>query len=85
MILRRSQNAKIKDASDYIHPKSFELNIEVEKDEFYPFAIKNGFARHCLGFELIFQSLGFQTDDIEREVTKEKLVRWISLAKAEGR
>ena len=74
----------ITDASDYIHTERFELSIDgVEDDEFYPFAIKEGFARNCLGFEVMLLSTGFpKTKSLHSAENKEKLERWIELAKA---
>jgi len=74
----------IKDASDYIHTERFELSIEgVGDDEFYPFAIKEGFARNCLGFEVMLLSIGSpKTKSLHPAENKEKLDRWIELAKA---
>jgi len=43
-IRHKYPNAKIADASDFIHTERFECRIEgVSNDEFYPFAIKEGF------------------------------------------
>lgn len=45
--------AKIKDASDYIHTERFECEVDVDEDEFYIFAIRQGFAECCFGFNLM--------------------------------
>ncbi len=83
IIKKKYPEAKITDASDYIHTERFELSIEgIEDDEFYPFAIKEGFARCCLGFEMILQSLRFpESKTIKPKENEEKLEKWLELAK----
>lgn len=83
IITKQYPQAKIKDASDYIHTERFECEIpEIEDDTFYPFALKEGFARLCLKFEITLQSLGFKGDHDE---AKAKLDKWIELANTGGR
>lgn len=58
LVMDKWPSSKIKDASDCIHTERFELEIpEVTEEEFYPFAIREGFARCCLCFEILFESL----------------------------
>jgi len=87
IIKGRYPNAKIKDASDYIHTERFECEIEgVSNDEFYPFAIKEGFATLCFGFALLLESLKFpefKDRPGEHKETKEKIEGWIKTAKAD--
>jgi len=40
----------VKDASDFIHTHRFEIEVDMEEDEFYPYAIKAGFALCLFGF-----------------------------------
>lgn len=80
LIRNKYPNVQIKDASDFIHTERFECEIEgVTKDEFYPFAIREGFARNCLGLELTLQMVGIKGP--EREEKKKDIERWIKLAK----
>jgi len=82
IILKEYPQAKIKDASDCIHTERFECEIpDVDEDSFYPFAIKKGFARLCLKFELTLQSLGFKDMHDEAKVD---LDRWIKSAEVLG-
>ena len=48
--------AKITDASDFIHEERFECCLEVEEVEFYVFAIRQGFAECCIGFNLMMRN-----------------------------
>jgi len=68
-ILEKWPDAKITDASDYIHEGRFELEIDIEEDEFYPFAIREGFALSCFVFNM-------WTMDNNKE-NKEKVWRWL--------
>jgi len=78
-------SSKTKDASDEIHIERFELEIpDMTEDEFYPFAIKEGFARCCLSFVFLLESLKFpesRDHPGEHKETKEKIEKWITLAK----
>jgi len=78
-------DAKIKDASDYIHTERFECEIEgVSEDEFYPFAIREGFVKCCFGFVLLLESLKFpefKDQPGKHEETKTKIENWIKIAK----
>jgi len=96
LILSKFPNTVIKNASDFVHTERFEVEIpEITEDEFYPFAIKEGFVKCCLGFEIILQSLAFPEPNLafgkyergQNEVllthkeTKEKIEKWIKIAK----
>ena len=85
IIKKQYPNVKITDASDYIHTERFEMELEnVSEDEFYPFAIKKGFIRGCLGFELHFESLRFPEPKNHPEKHKETaalIKKWIELSK----
>ena len=85
VVRKRYPQAKIKDASDYIHTERFELELpEVTEEEFYPFALREGFARCCLSFELHFESLRFPEpeDQPGKHKETEALIRkWCDLAK----
>jgi hypothetical protein len=89
--------AIIVDASDEVHPERFEVTIpNITEDDFYPFAIKEGFVQDCLGFQLMLQSLKFpehkhnpfgkyergQDDHIinNHADTKSKIDKWIAAA-----
>lgn len=53
LVKKQYPQAKTKDASDDIHTERFELQIEdVEPKDFYIFAMKEGFALECLGFQI---------------------------------
>ena len=72
IIMERFPNAKVTDASDFMHDSRFELEIEnCTKDEFYPFAIKEGFALLCLGFPIFMQK--------DKETLKE-CKRWLEMS-----
>ena len=53
LILKAFPEAKITDASDYIHTERFECEIDIPEDEFYIFAIRNGFATLLLSFQIM--------------------------------
>lgn len=85
-IIRKSYpNCKIEDASDYIHTERFEVEIpDVTDDEFYPFAIREGFARCCFCFDLLYYSLKFpepKNNPGKHKETEAKILKWIELAK----
>ena len=63
--------AKIVDASDAIHEERFEVEVDATEDEFYPFAIQEGFALCCLGLQVMIMKGKEHKADIER---------WIGLA-----
>ncbi len=88
VIKKRYPNAKITDASDAIHIERFECRIEgVGKDEFYPFAIREGFAGCCLGFNIALQSLRFpepKGHPGEHKETEDKIKTWIESSKKGG-
>jgi len=51
LIKKKYPSAKIRDASDYVHPERFEVEIEgIPEEEFYRFAIRSGFAKLCFIF-----------------------------------
>ena len=57
VVLKRYPNAKIEDASDEIHKERFELEVDVNEDEFYVFAIVDGYANDCFGFQLLSRNI----------------------------
>lgn len=66
---------KIKDASDDIHTERFECELDgIEEDEFYIFAIRNGFAECCLGFQLMMHDYP--------KGSNQKVWDWLAEAKA---
>ena len=83
IIKKEYAQAQIVDASDYIHTERFELSIaDVSEDEFYPFAISEGFAECCLGFNIMLQSLRFpETKTLKPKENKLKIESWIATAK----
>ena len=84
LVKKRYPTARIKDASDYIHIERFELELDGVTDEtFYPWAISEGFARCCLGFELKLQSLTFprSKEGPTHDEVKQEIERWCALAK----
>jgi len=56
-IKARYPDAKIKDASDYVHRERFECEVEVDEDEFYIWAIVEGYASDCFSFDLMLRDL----------------------------
>ncbi len=65
-------DCKIGDASDYIHTERFKFEAEIEDDEFYPFAIKNGFADCCLTLQVMMKTPGENGID--------KVKHWMDIA-----
>ena len=88
IILRKYPNAQINDASDDIHQERFECTIEgVSDDEFYPFAIREGFGTICFRIAILMQSLRFPPPKDKPNYHKEtlaKLEAWIGEAKKGG-
>lgn len=76
IIKKEYPEAKITDASDFIHTERFECEVEVAEDEFYIFAIRNGFAEAGLSFQLMME------DFPKGEGNLQKLWDWIAEAKA---
>jgi len=83
LIKAKYPEAIIEDASDYIHHERFGVVIpNIDEDEFYPFAIKEGFARVCFSFAICLESIGFpKTKSIRPQENKAKIERWIELSK----
>jgi len=52
-IKARYPDAKIKDASDDIHKERFECEVDIDEEEFYIWAILEGYAFACFAFELM--------------------------------
>ena len=78
LISEKFPSVKIKDASDFIHTERFEVELDDSlKDDFYIFAMREGFALCCLGLQI--QIRGVDKND------KEELWRWINAAKNGGR
>lgn len=75
IIKAKYPEAKIKDASDYIHLERFECEVDgIGDDEFYIFAIQSGFAECCFGFNLMMHDCP--------KGTNQKVWDWIAEAKA---
>ena len=76
-------DAVITDASDYIHTERFELEIAgVDDDEFYPFAIREGFGPQCFSLVLLVQGLRFpETRKNEHRENANLVDKWIKAAK----
>lgn len=84
LIKGKFPTAKIKDASDFIHTERFACEIEgVTDNEFYPFAIREGFDSDCLTFVLLLESLRFPElkEGPKHKDTEEKIKRWLEIAK----
>jgi len=83
VIKEKYPSAIIKDASDYIHTSRFELQIpDITDDDFYPFAIKEGFAMCCFAFNLLFTSVGFpESKTIKPKDNEAKIRKWLEMAK----
>lgn len=53
VIRKKYPDLVVKDARDYIHPDRVEIEIpDVTNEEFYKFAIEEGFASVLLGFNI---------------------------------
>ena len=75
VIKAKYPEVKIKNASDYIHTERVECKIEdIEEDEFYIFAIREGFAECCFGFILMMRNYP--------EGSNQKVWDWIAESKA---
>jgi len=75
--------SKITDASDYIHTERFECELpDIDEDDFYPFAIREGFAMCCFGFAINLESIKFpENKKGEHEEIKARIRKWAELAK----
>lgn len=56
VVKARYPTAIIKDASDEIHTERFECEVDIDEDEFYIWAILEGYAGACLTFELMMRN-----------------------------
>lgn len=75
VIKAKYPEVRIKDASDCIHTERFECYMDgIEEDEFYIFAIREGFAECCLGFNLMMGD--------HPEGSRQKVWDWFAEAKA---
>lgn len=83
IIKEKYPSAIIKDASDYIHTERFEVEIpNVTDDDFYPFAIREGFAQCCFSFNLLLTSLSFpESKTIKPKDNEAKIRKWCEMAK----
>ena len=69
IIKERWPAAVITDASDYIHTERFSVDIEgVEDDEFYVFAIREGFASVCFTLLMLARGTEPQQARVQRLV-----------------
>ena len=50
LIKKKFSDAKIVDASDFVHAERFEVEIDTTDEIFYRFAIRKGIALICFGF-----------------------------------
>lgn len=55
LIKSRYPTARIQDASDDVHPERFEVEVDTSEDDFYPFAIAEGFALWCFNFQIMMR------------------------------
>jgi len=74
LIKKRYPEAKIRDASDEIHTERFECEVEADEEEFYIWAILEGYANTSLAFELMSRDCP--------EGTRQKVWDYIAEAKA---
>lgn len=73
IVLKRFPTAKITDASDWIHTERFEFDCpEATEDDFYPFAMSQGFALCCFCLQVWMH---------EKE-HRDKILGWIEKAKS---
>jgi hypothetical protein len=83
IIKEKYPSAVIEDASDYIHTERFEVEIsDITDDDFYPFAIREGFAECCFSFNLLLMSLKFpESKTIKPKDNEAKIRKWLEMAK----
>lgn len=74
LVRKKYPDAVLTDASDYIHTERFEFDAGCDKDEFYIFAIREGFAEACLGFSLMMRDL--------KNGSRQQVWGWVAEAKA---
>ena len=76
-IKKKYPKAIYTDASDDIHRERFELELPgTKEDEFYPWAIVNGFAGNCFKLQLkALDPLGMEHHKIERWTAKAKKLK----------
>lgn len=67
LIRKRFPNARIEDASDFIHESRIEVELpDEERAVFYKHAIREGFAEACLGFQLWMRGTKEEQDEIRK-------------------
>lgn len=71
LLVKRYPDCRITDASDEFHPGRFGFSCDIPEDEFYPFAIREGFAPLCLGFRAMMRG-------VPDEAAREKVKGWIA-------
>lgn len=64
----------ITDASDYVHTERFEIEGDTPEDEFYVFAIKEGFILECFGFSMMLHT----------RVYEDRITQWLNKAREKG-
>ena len=62
LVRERFPHATITDASDGIHPERFQVEAQVDRLDFWWFAVREGFWRVCLGFGLSLCDYGNRLD-----------------------
>lgn len=62
--------AKIEDASDFIHTERFVIEVDVEEEEYFKTIIREGMARYSLGFRVIMLKDGQRALRLAGEVSE---------------
>ena len=61
--------AKIEDASDFIHTERFEIKANVEEEEYFKIIIREGMARYSLDFQIMMLEDGQRALRLAKEVS----------------
>jgi len=56
IIKKRYRQAKVEDASDYIHEHRFSVEFDIEQKDWFTFIIRKRFALSSLNFQLVLHS-----------------------------
>lgn len=65
VIRARFPEARIEDASDYIHESRIEVHLpDEQRAAFYKHAIREGYSEVCLGFQIMMKGSKEELDEI---------------------
>jgi len=84
LVKERFPEATFTDESDSVHEFRFGCTIPgITRDEFYPFALVEGFAGCCLGFELMLYGHAYACSPEDKKIREghlEKVKGWVATA-----